>query len=88
MGLNASARQQLQHAEQTEPADERVFLAGGRTFGFADEPGSTLGRVEPAERHFDAHVNETSLTTEKPEDIPRVRDFHLRPRARANRSIA
>ena len=84
MGLIASVRQQLQDAEQTEPADERLFLDRRRPFHFADAAGPPLGRVEPAERHFDADVDVTSLTTAKPRrHRTRARGLHLRPRARA-----
>jgi hypothetical protein len=88
MRLIPSVRQQLQDAEQPEPADERSFLDRRRRFHLADATGLPLGRVEPAERHFDADVDVTSLTIAKP------RRHHARvwlaaaAERLANRSIA
>ena len=66
MGLNPFVRQQLQHAEQAEPPDECLFPDSRPPVALADAGCPTLGRVEPAERHLDAHVNAISLTTEEP----------------------
>ena len=59
-------RQQLQHAEESEPADEcsTVDRVASIPSGYAG--GLTLRRVEPSERDLDAHVDANSLPTGEP----------------------
>ena len=88
MRINGFARQQLQHAEQAEPPDEGQLLDGRLPVAAADAGCPTLGRVEPAERNLDAHVDRVSLPTRWTEDITRIRDLPRRPRPGGNDSIA
>ena len=80
MRLGAFARQHLQHAEQAEPPDECQLLDGRLPVAAADAGRPTLGRVEPAERDLDVHVDLVSLPTGRTEDITRMRDLPRRPR--------
>ena len=88
MGPIASVDQQLQDAEQTEPAHECLFFDRRELLHRTDAAGPPFGRVEPAERNLDADVDVTSLTT------PKARRHHasacLAPAdlSMGNRSIA
>jgi hypothetical protein len=65
MGLNALARQQLQHAEQPKPPDECMFPDSRPPVVVSDAGCAPLGRVEPAERNFDVHVDPIILVIEE-----------------------